>query len=357
MSSFTTDGEHPERSGSHPQIFEDSSLERYFEQREGRPSSRIYRNLATDPVMRELASRKKLSYREMLIIVNGVVSALDDQISRLERFAGPWRQVSSVVNAPLFAATQSAPKNSKRDPLRADHEPENLAEARWILRHLTLRNFASVVVVVIGLAAGLFAFINKDHRSIIADSKLAVERSQDELLVANEQIRELQTQVEIKAGEALALENRLGAADDRIERLEERIAGLQRSKDEQVESKSQIQMDLTTELGDARTRIARLEESLRSQTTETEHWKNAATGFQKTADKRGGDLTAEERRSSTFRTERDQAVSAWNQLLTFLGSRKEGRVWKSLKLGDLEAHLRTLEPTTSTVDGMRLQIP
>jgi hypothetical protein len=93
---------------------ETPSISEYFEGRTEKPSARVYNNLASDPMMAEVVRRKRLSYREMTLVVSSVVGALDERIEELEARDGTWRRLRGALNAPLIAHSQN-PGDARRE--------------------------------------------------------------------------------------------------------------------------------------------------------------------------------------------------------------------------------------------------
>ncbi|KXJ04364.1 hypothetical protein AC249_AIPGENE18624, partial [Exaiptasia diaphana] len=332
------------------------TLSEYFASRGDKASARIYANIATDPVVAEISRRKKLNYREMLLVVSGVVGSLDDKIEELERSVGTWRQVSSAMNSPLIAVDRAQPADSISDEV--PEQDIDLAEAHWFLKYLTLRNVLGVLVVVLTLSSSFFAFWNKDYRSLIDGAKKRAATAESELLEAKKKIRELEEEKANSGFEIRRLGGLLGAAEDAKEDLRKRNGELESRFTQQVSQSTAQSVDLAKELGDAKALATRFESERDEARRELSRWKGLAQQHERTSGSRATALSAEESKSSTLASERDDAVTAWNQLVGFLGTKKKG--WPAeitVRVSDLETQLSELETFTKKIDGMRRNLP
>ena len=123
-----------------------------------KPSTRIYRNLASDPIVKAVLAKKKPSYREMIFVTTTIVAALDkeveianSEIERLRPAADRLAFARDVWNRPIFGDT-----NKRAEKLADDKSNEELRiEASWVLKYLSLRNVCGVFISLIVLAAGL----------------------------------------------------------------------------------------------------------------------------------------------------------------------------------------------------------
>jgi len=326
------------------------TIPEYFASRHGKASARIYANIASDPVIAEVTKRKKLNYREMLLVGGGVVGALDDRIQELEARDGSWRRLTGAINAPLLL---SAPSSDSKDI--DDKEPEiDPAETQWFLKYLTLRNVLGSLVVVISLAAGFFAWWNQDYRSMIDGSEKRAKKLAEEVLKKDQEIRTLQEQQRTQATEISSIEGLLKGVQDAKKKAENRVAKLESQRDKQAASTNAVSVDLAKELGDAKGAVAEFETKFANERVESKRWKKLAGQHEKTAKERSEQLAIADRRASEAVASKDKTVDAWNQLLFFLEQEKEplGRNIQ-FKTKALEEQLKELERYSAGINGMR----
>ena len=327
-----------------------SELEKYFADNEDKPSARIYRNLANDPMILEAGRRKKPSYRELLFLASGVVAALDEQIQDREAREQRYRR----LDIPLI----TAPRSEDRSPVPGATPSPNKNEAHWILSYLTLRNVLGVLVVVVTLGSGFFAWWNKDYRSLVAGAEKRSEQLSEQVLELKEQLRTAETSLSTQMADGKRLEGLLGAADDEARDLKQRIATLEEQRDTQASQSTAQTVDLAKELGEAKAHAASLASQLTSANADVERWRDLAKDHERTVETRSTQLGEAEADASEATTQKDKAVIAWNQLIYFLGQHETGGFRSKVEVPTkkVKEQLAELKQYTSEVKGMRREL-
>jgi len=332
-------------------------LTNYFEARQEKMSAKIYRNLTLDPVVSVIFRRKEPTYRELVLVVSTVVSALDNRIEELEKSTRPWDRLSNTLNAPLLSAkpVEESKKEAKDEGVKGEEESDS-HEAKWLLKYLTLRNLGGALLTVLTLSTGFFAFINRDYRSLLDARDKRIEDLAEELKVREGALEQTKEQLRKLDSKSKSIEGRLVASGQQTAALQGRIKELERKRDEAVVKGADGQVQLAKELGDARVKIGELERDLSAANANLETVRNNWATETENASSRSKTMKDLETKLSTAQTRLNSAIDSWNSLLNFLGSQREG--WKiEMKGSELRAHLETLERYTSRVDGMLSQVP
>jgi hypothetical protein len=330
------------------------TLTEYFSIRSTRHSARIYNNLASDPVIGELSKRKKLNYRETLLIVSTVVASLDDEIRRLQEFEKRWEGFRSAMNAPLLAAPVKE--------LKEGEAPPPPAEPNWFLRYLTLRNVLGVLVVVISLSAGFFAWLNKDYRSLLdgrdkrlSDAQQEITRISTEKNTTEGLLTQEKATSQRLNSERASFESRLTATEDANKKLANDFKELQDSKLKQltadVKVTAEAQAKAVSLQRDLDAQIKKTDEATKS----VEFWKGELEKERSKVVAKTTEANTKAEESRKISTQLEASTDAWNSLVDFL-TNNTNRKELQLTRKDLSDHLKTLERYTGQIREMRLNI-
>lgn len=336
-----------------------STLLEYFETHEEKPSAQIYRNMTTDPVLAEMVARKKLSYREFAIIASTVVSSLDDQIVRLERLAGPWKQLTQTVNAPLFLPAAS----SKHEGIvETESGTPDSEEVKWISKYLTVRNILSALLVIVSLSSGFFAWINKDYRSLLSAKDERIEQLEEDVTStiesgSNNQIALEEARNTIAGHEQTLIElnGQLDARSQRLDDVQTKYDELRAQASAAGDAQIETQLELTRENGRLTGEVEALQARLDSANETALSWQSYHENSQNTVTDLRRQLRDRDLHIAESEGQLNSAISAWNQLLTYLYS-KAGRRNVELKTRNLKGQLEILETYTKDIDGMKMKL-
>ena len=123
-------------------------------------SSRVLRMLAKNPLFQpKIGKDGKPGPKEMLTVASTLLSAADERIASLEKRG-------SVLNAPIFQPPMLPGGNAE--------SATEAKEANWLMRYFTLRNFAGVVIVLVGALWTVFTWWT-------ADKSVQLQHAQSEL--------------------------------------------------------------------------------------------------------------------------------------------------------------------------------
>lgn len=330
---------------------DEKGISEFFSQHEGKASSKIYQNLASDPVISDLSNKKQFTYRETLILVSTVVGALDEKIESLERQAGNWSQIKSSINSPLIGS-------GNRDSNGGEPAPDQ-NETNWFLKYLTLRNVLGVLVVVLSMSAGFFSFINKDYRALIQAEEAKAEKYAEELVSVKSENEDLTLELKELQIVKENIESRLVSADDQITELESKLESARTKVDQsQVQSATQ-QADLNSQLIVQTNRADQLERQYNEEVLDRKKWEDIAKQKETTLAQRSSEFQDLERQLYSKKQELDQLINTWNQLLVYLGGKASGRFSPSIevKVSNLNDHIDDVIEATGKLNGMRSKIP
>lgn len=321
---------------------DDFSIAEILDGDDTKPSSEIYRNLASDPVFSYLSTRKKLSYRELLLVVSTVVSSLDKELLQLRKSEERLVRLKSFVNAPLLE-----PYSESKGRDGSQESGPSPAEAHWFLKYLSLRNVLGALVLTLSLSGGFFAWWNQDYRSLLDARKERV----SELEKLNNSFANT---IKERDKELAALRNQLGAAEGRLQGAEDHAKSLESSIEK-----------LQTASG-AQSVVAESAESLKVDLEkirgEKEQYRTAATEWQTKYNEQNNKISDKD----SLLTQKDlelskrdgqvrDAVDAWNQLLTYLYSKSNGGMVE-VKSAYLKDQLKSLSEYTSRVPNMKQEL-
>lgn len=128
-------------------------------------SSRVLRNLAKSPLYKPKRGKDgSPSEKELLTIATTLLAAADERITALEKKA-------LVLNAPLFQSPMLLGDGGE------GHNDKS--EASWLMKYLTLRNFAGVMVLLVGAIWAVFTWYSADKGA--------------QLTVANQRLKDSET--------------------------------------------------------------------------------------------------------------------------------------------------------------------
>jgi len=330
--------ESPKAENNLPATTEEKSLAQYFADRSQKPSSRIYANLATDPFIAELANRRKLNYREMLLVVGTVVGSLDNEIQQLEAKAKVWNQMSNVINAPLIA-----PKKVDDEKKSSDNSGDGYSrdEVKWILKYLTLRNVLAVLFILISSAAAFFAWWNKDYQSLLqtrSERITALEAEVQKYQASNAALNAQTDKQNLELGE---LSGRLDAAEQRKKDLEEALRKAEQGQNRELNKQTASLRETVNQL--------------KTSNAESKQWKDIYENTKETIQAKNSEISNFERRVSDLESRLNNSIDAWNQLLTYLNSRAAGGKL-DLRTKDIKKQLEDLERYTKKVEGMKYKL-
>jgi flagellar motility protein MotE (MotC chaperone) len=330
---------------------DDFALAEIFDE-SGRPSTDIYRNLFSDPIFAHLADRKKLSYRELLLVVTTVVGALDKELVLLRRSSARYERVNSIINAPLISP-QSVKKTEGQDdePGEEGKDKAGKEESHWFLRYLTLRNVLGALVVAISLAGGFFAWLNQDYRSILDARKERVKDLEGQIERFTKQISEKDQEFfksvdKLRSAETARdqLGGRLQGAEDQVKSLQASIRSLQQASGAQASAVQSVE-ELKAELERVRTEKGASDQA-------SAEWRSRYNELNARIREKESLVTQKELELSKADSRLRNSVDAWNQLLTYLYS--HSTTYKTeVQRSYLDAQLKTLADYTRDVPNMK----
>lgn len=318
-----------------------------------KPSSEIYKNLANDPILSEAIRRKKPTYREMLIIATTVIASQDRDILRLKNFEGNWNKVTKIIDEPIF---------SKSDATNSPACSDNITEAEWVQKYLTVRNVAGAALLIITLGTSFFSFINKDYRSLIQNREQQIEDLKEEKgIVVSEKLKlankndENNTLIISLKGEISSLEHRVIAAEQKTEIYKDQYESAKKSSaasaasgEQNVQTLHEEITNLTAQIGDFKAELAAEKQKTLSQSMQIKD-------LQKLLNEQRDLASNNETKITNLDIDLNRAVAAWNDLLTYIYSKdKRGSLNFRTKL--LKDKLRTLEEYTHKVQGMKSKL-
>lgn len=332
----------------------DGALVELFESRREKPSSQIYANLASDPVVSALLRRKEPTYRELVLVVSTVVGALDSRIEELEKAARPWERLSNTLNAPLISAESKGRKKSdeEEDEGNDSEEKPDAAEAKWLLKYLTLRNLGGALVTVLTLSTGFFAFINRDYRSIQELQEKKITGLTEELGVKEKELDKVKDQVRDRDVKNQELEGRLLAADQKISSFKQQVNTLEKQNKAATVTATE-QAKLAQDLAEARGRIRELENAAKNASADQEDFRKSLKETEDNVAARSREIRDLENQLKEKKAQLNGAVDSWNGLLRFIDNRRAGSAIE-MKAAELRAYLSGREYYTRRVDGMRI---
>lgn len=329
------------------------SIGEFLESHSEKPSKKIYENLVSDPIFAEVSNRKKLNYREMLLVVSTVVGALDKEIERLKPYENRLSIASKVINEPILGK----PRNIPNEPGGIAGDPD-VDEARWVLKYLTIRNVAGVFLIMITLSSGLFAFINKDYNSILSEREIEIGDLQEkhsklisEKSILEQKLEGKKEEISAKDQTISSLENRLDAADQKYALLQKEFTKVSEAQ----KQGAQIDAEGLKNIGELKGKIESLKGKINLEKQNVSHWKRMYQGSKDSLGNKITEVEKYERLVSIAEADLSKAVDAWNQLLTYLYS-KSGKRSVDLKTKDLKTMIGNLERYTKDIDGMKISL-
>jgi hypothetical protein len=172
-------------------------------------SSRVLRILAKNPLFQpKIGKDGKPSPKEMLTVASTLLSAADERIASLEKRA-------SVLNAPMFQRPMLSGGN-------AEIATED-KETSWLMKYFTLRNFAGVVIVLVGGLWTVFTWWT-------ADRSVQLQHAQSELAESENSRQQFQKDAEYYKKDREDLKNQvdkeLKEAQDRVSEAEKESSNL-----------------------------------------------------------------------------------------------------------------------------------
>lgn len=339
-----------EESGGSAAELSASEVVAFFDSRAGKPSGRLYQKLSSDPVIAELTRRKKLTYREMLLVVSTVVAALDDRLEGFEVQFRRWNLLSSVVNAPMLALGDSSRPRSNNG---GDDSNPPSDEIAWFGRHLTLRNVGAVLVIILTMSTGFFAWWNQDYRSLLDASKERVSRLQEEKQDLRAKLLAAETAQQNDARALAELKPRLAAAEDKLEIKSQELVLARDAKASKLEMAQEGQ---AAQIDELKVALAAVQKDAKTSTDSANSWKNLYDQQSGLLQEKSSSVNRLEGEKEAASIELEKVVNAWNSLLEFLGRNRTGQL-VSVKRTDLEEKLQMLERYTLEVRGMRRALP
>jgi predicted nucleic acid-binding Zn-ribbon protein len=300
-----------------------------------------------------LNGRKKLNNRELAIMASTVVGALDAQIAalmaeikelkeeilRLRKEGRVLEKMSQIINAPLFlVASEKQPitetpsggtqEGAEAEPASESKAALDKAENEWFVRHLTLRNVLATTVVLIGMAAGFFAWFNKDYRSLLQAKdarilEMTSEVSRALTLNASNVNVVADKEVEIKKvnSDYRSLEIRNGTLEERISVMDAEHKRILEKAMSSTTTDAKEQIKLTEEVGRANSKITGLEAELKAAKEKLQAMDKTLNGALETIRDARRDGEVARSRQAQISAQLNDAVSAWNQLVTYLASK------------------------------------
>ncbi len=329
-----------------------NELTKIFSGRESKASSKIYQNLATDPILADLIEKKKFTYRETLIEVSTVVGALDEKIETLQKQANNWSQIRAGLNTPLIKINSSTEAgNSLKD--------SNNIEEKWFLKYLTLRNILGFFVIFISMSAGFFSFLNKDYRSLIQAEGAKAKQYADELTEVTSKKNEVSLKLKELEITNINLESRLAAADEQIDKLDKDLNSTKTIVDRTEVKNATQQADLNSQLVIETNRANQLEDSYNKEILDRKKWEEIAKEKEKSLNQRSQEVMELERSHYAKKQELDSMVNAWNQLLVYIGGKAKGRLRPAIevKVSKVNDHIEGVVDSIGQIDGMRIKVP
>lgn len=324
------------------------------------PSAAVFHSMAGNPLMAEVVGRKKFSYRELVIIANTVIGGLDNEVIRLRRYEKSMLQtLGTAINQPLFLPAP-APGNPGKAQAKGKDDPDpDPVEIHWFAKYLTLRNILGVLVVVITLSAGFFAWFNKDYRSLLEAKDGRVSEANQRIEEAGKKSAEIEKQLAIRNTEFDAQVSEVGRLRGDLTKLEALNKSLQTKLDETTANKtaaagSESQALLAKEktIGELNTKIAGIVGSIATAESNGKQWKERYDESQKAVAEKSSQMTAAEQKLARANGQLNNAVNAWNDLIGYLYEKdKWGKIEVATDL--VKKKLQNLESKTSAVDGMK----
>ena len=323
-----------------------------------KPSTRIYRNLASDPIVKAVLAKKKPSYREMIFVTTTIVAALDkeveianSEIERLRPAADRLAFARDVWNRPIFGDT-----NKRAEKLADDKSNEELRiEASWVLKYLSLRNVCGVFISLIVLAAGFFAWWNQDHKSLLGVREKRKAELASELVKKNKIIDELQAAKDKSKSDIETLTFHIEAANQTVERTIKAAQIVSETAREGNLEEKKVAEELGA-LKEARIRLENINDLL---TKDLNHLKMKEKEQQDTITSKSNAVSEIEKAKDKFQQERDNAVDAWNHILGFLARKVPGNFQGEsayIRRDEIEEHLKTIERLTAKTSGMKTKL-
>jgi hypothetical protein len=150
----------------------------------GTPYSHRILELARDNPLLVLKRTKDgaISEHDVAVMATTILSAADERIRSLEARNALLERRNSVINGPMFLPAPSKSVDPKAPPL----------ESNWFLQYLTLRNFLSALIVIVGALWGFFTWYSADKGVQLSDAlakAAASDRSADQAVKEREQFQ------------------------------------------------------------------------------------------------------------------------------------------------------------------------
>ncbi len=184
-------------------------------------SSRVLRLLAKNPLFQpKIGKDGKPSAKEMVTVASTLLSAADERIASLEKRV-------SLLNAPLFQAPILPGKHSDA--------PTEEKEAGWLMKYFTLRNFAGVVIVLVGALWTVFTWWTADKsaqlqhaQSQLTESENSRQQFQKDSEYWKKDSEDWQKKMEKKDGELKDAQNKVSDAEKESSNLKGRVQELEK---------------------------------------------------------------------------------------------------------------------------------
>ena len=146
-------------------------------------SHRILDLVKSNPLL--MLKRSKdgtISEHDSALMATTILSAADDRIRALEERNAILERRNSVINGPMFLPAPAKSDDPKIPP----------AEPNWFLQYLTLRNFLSVLVLLVGALWTFFTWYSADKGAQLTEAlnkAAASDRTADQAVKEREQFQ------------------------------------------------------------------------------------------------------------------------------------------------------------------------